>query len=178
MYRTIAAVLAGLASNACEKTMSSAATEVPAAADDAADASGSETAGEHACGTHAEGICAGDAADAPSSRSFAIAPGEFAEANFRMTKGSMVTVAFSRGSFAIAWDVHSHDHAGGTKIHDEGKGGAGTIEFTAPSDGVFSVLWKNTGTEATPLDATVTLSDGAAIHSWMPAEAVEEREPR
>lgn len=172
-YTTIAAALAGLAgataSFACDKT-NTPATEVPASTD-----APEKAPGEHACGNHAEGACAGDAkggepADAPSARSFEIAPGKFAEANFQMTKGSKVTIAFGKGSSDIAWDLHSHDHSGGTKIHDQGKGGAGTIEFVAPSDGVFSVLWKNAGNAATPLDATVTLSDGATIHSWMPAE--------
>jgi hypothetical protein len=77
-------------------------------------------------------------------------------------------VAFSKGAADIAWDVHSHDHSGGTKIHDKGTGGDGTVEFTAPEDGVFSVLWKNKGSTATPLDVSVTLDDGAALHSWMP----------
>ena len=172
-HTTIAAVLAGLTgaapSFACDKTTSPA-TEVPASTE-----APEQAPGEHACGNHAEGACSGDAndgekADAPTARSFEIAPGKFAEANFQMTKGSKVTVAFGKGSADIAWDVHSHDHAGGTKIHDQGKGGDGTIEFVAPEDGVFSVLWKNAGASATPLDATVTLGEGATIHSWMPAE--------
>jgi hypothetical protein len=173
-HTTIAAALAGLTgaapSFACDKTTSPA-TEVPASTE-----TPEKQPGEHACGNHAEGACAGDAngggepADAPTARAFEIAPGKFAEANFQMTKGSKVAVTFSKGSPDIAWDVHSHDHAGGTKIHDQGNGGAGTIEFVAPEDGVFSVLWKNAGASATALDATVTLGDGATIHSWMPAE--------
>jgi hypothetical protein len=170
----IAAALAGLAGVAsgiaCDKTQSPA-TEVPASG-----APTPEPSGEHACGNHADGACSGDAddggaqADAATARTFEIAPGEFAEANFQMAKGSKVTIVFSKGSTEVAWDVHSHDHSGGTKIHDRGTGGDGSVEFVAPSDGVFSVLWKNTGASATPLEATVTLGDGATIHSWMPAD--------
>lgn len=166
---TIAAVLAGLTSGlACDKTRAPT-TDVPASGDAPA-----PSAGEHACGNHAEGACAGDtkapAADVATTRTFEIAPGKFAEANFAMAKGSEVTVSFAQGSGEIAWDVHSHDHAGGTKIHDEGRGGAGTIEFVAPSDGVFSILWKNTGSTPTPLEANVTLGDGATLHSWIPSD--------
>ena len=173
-HTAIAAALAGMTGAvpglACDKTTSPA-TEVPASSEPQEPAPA-----EHACGNHAEGACAADTngtadpADVPTARSFRIAPGEFAEANFKMAKGSKVIVVFSKGGPEIAWDVHSHDHAGGTEIHDKGNGGVGTIEFVAPEDGVFSVLWKNAGGSATPLDATVTLSEGATIHSWMPAE--------
>ena len=103
-----------------------------------------------------------------NDRLFQIEPGNFAEANFKMKKDSTVTVAFSKGAADLVWDVHSHDHSGGTKIHDKGTGGDGTVEFTAPEDGVFSVLWKNNGSTGTPLDVSVTLGDGAALNSWMP----------
>lgn len=174
--KTIAAVLAGLTGTtitlACDKTPE--ATEVPsgngAAHDDAADA-----AGEHACGNHAEGACGADKpADAEqavaTSRSFDVAPGKFAEANFQMKKGASVTATFAEGSGDIAWDIHSHDHSGGTKIHDKGAGGSGTVEFTAPEDGVFSILWKNGGSASSPLDVSITLGEGASIHSWMQAK--------
>ncbi len=167
---TIAAVLAGLTSatmisTACNKTAADA-TEVPA------EPKGDPVAAEHACGNHAEGACgAGDAdATAATARTFEILPGKFAEANFQMTKGSKVSARFTKGSAEIAWDVHSHDHSGGTQIHDEGTSGEGTVELIAPDDGVFSILWQNTGNTATPLDVTITLGEGASIHSWMPAQ--------
>lgn len=176
--KTIAALLAGLTGStltlACEKEP--AATEVPAGAEGSADAS-DHAAGEHSCGNHAEGACGSDmSADADAEkavandRSFEVEPGKFAEANFKMKKGSTVAVTFSKGSADIAWDVHSHDHSGGRKIHDEGKGGEGTVEFTAPEDGVFSVLWNNGGSDPTSLDVSVRLGEGASLHSWMPAE--------
>jgi hypothetical protein len=169
--RTIAAVFATLASStlACDKAKPET-TDVPGGAHTSAD----DSAGEHACGNHADGACgghsAGPATAVATSRTFEVEPGKFAEANFEMKKGSTVTVGFEKGSGDIAWDVHSHDHSGGTKIHDQGQGGAGSVVFTAPEDGMFSVLWKNGGTTATPLDVSVTLGDGAILHSWIPAE--------
>src|SRR5688572_1223443 len=140
--KMIAATLAGLTGGAlvfaCDKA-DPPATEVPAATEPAPGAA------EHACGNHAEGACAGDAkgevdpsAAAATTAAFTIDPGKFAEANFKMAKGSKVTITFAEGSAEIAWDVHSHDHEGGTKIHEQGKGGTGTVDFVAPSDGVFS----------------------------------------
>ncbi len=174
--KTIAAVLAGLTGTtltlACDKTPE--ATEVPGGHGDAHD-DAADTAGEHACGNHAEGACGSDmdggsgATQAVANdRLFQIEPGNFAEANFKMKKDSTVTVAFSKGAADLVWDIHSHDHSGGTKIHDKGTGGDGTVQFTAPEDGVFSVLWKNNGSTGTPLDVSVTLGDGAALNSWMP----------
>lgn len=174
-FKTIFAVLAGLGTTltlACDKG-GSGATEVPDSVEVPAN-SKAEDAGEHACGNHAEGACGGDtpadAAAVATTRSFEVAPGRFAEANFQMRKGASVTATFAEGSADIAWDVHSHDHSGGTKIHDKGAGGTGTVEFIAPEDGVFSILWKNGGATSTPLEVSISLGDGASIHSWMPAE--------
>lgn len=173
--RRLSAILAALggSSLAASCTKAPPATEVPAAtAVPVAD-----SAGEHACGNHAEGACGAQSASGstqepvpPGARTFDVRPGDFAEANFTMTKGSSVTVTFAKGSADIAWDVHSHDHSGGTKVHAKGSGGDGTVEFTAPEDGVFSILWKNGGAVPTPLDVSVELSAGARIHSWMPSD--------
>ena len=167
----IAAVLATLTGSsltvACHKAP--AVTEVPSSAP----APVVDAAVEHVCGNHAEGACgsqAESASDIPMVREFDVKPGQFAEANFTMAKGSTVTVTFAKGSAEIAWDVHSHDHTGGTKIHDKGTGGDGMVEFTAPEDGVFSVLWRNGGASPTPLDVSVQLGEGARVHSWMPAD--------
>lgn len=171
----IAAVLATLTGSslavACHKAP--AATEVPSSAP----APVVDAAAEHVCGTHAEGACGSQTesdteleSDIPTVRAFDVKPGQFAEANFTMAKGSTVTVTFAKGSAEITWDVHSHDHTGGTKIHDKGTGGDGTVEFTAPEDGVFSVLWRNGGASPTPLDVSVQLGEGARVHSWMPAD--------
>jgi hypothetical protein len=163
--KTIAALLSSLATAplvvGCAKPPVS---EVPVSDHEPA-------AGEHACGNHAEGACGSEAPDKtpPTSRSFSIAPGEFAEANFKMSEGATVVVTFSEGSDDIAWDVHSHGASGETKIHDDGRGGTGNVEFKAPAAGVFSVLWKNEGSTATSLDVSVALDEGASIHSWMPA---------
>lgn len=163
--KTFAALLSGLATGpllvGCAKPPAS---EVPASTDAAI--------GEHACGNHAEGACAGSSAPdeaPPTSRSFSIAPGEFAEVNFAMAKGSTVVVTFDQGTDGIVWDVHSHDSSGGTRIHDRGQGGSGRVEFTAPEAGTFSVLWKNEAPTASPLAVAVSLDEGVGIHSWMPA---------
>lgn len=165
--KTIAALLSSLATAplmvGCAKPSP---TEVPASEDQESEP------GEHACGNHAEGACGGAAAPdqaAPTSRSFSIAPGEFAEVNFQMPAGATVTVGFAEGSDDITWDVHSHGSSGETKIHDEGRGGQGNVEFKAPAAGMFSVLWKNAGPTSTPLEVRVTAGDGTSIHSWMPA---------
>ncbi|KIG16562.1 hypothetical protein DB30_04333 [Enhygromyxa salina] len=154
----------------CDKTESEV-TDVPTTPAEPAD-----VAGEHACGDHEEGACGGTADSAggdaglATARTFEVEPGGFAEANFKMDKGSTITVTFSRGTSDFAWNVHSHDHSGGTQNHQEGVARAGTVEFSAPADGVFSVLWKNTATAATPLDVSIDLGEGATIHSWMPAQ--------
>jgi hypothetical protein len=171
--KTIAVILSSLATApllvGCTKPPTSEAPQAPQApATDHHDA----TAGEHACGNHAEGACGGSAAPdeaPPSSRSFSIAPGKFAEVNFEMAKGATVVVTFEQGGEGIVWDVHSHDSSGGTQIHDRGEGGSGRVEFTAPEAGTFSVLWKNEGSTASPLDVAVSLNEGVGIHSWMPA---------
>lgn len=172
--------LAGLASAtvtvACNK-IGQDATEVPAAVtQESSSPVVASPPGEHACGNHAEGSCGAtkaddaEAGDVATARDFDIAPGKFAEANFTMAKGTKITIVFDKGAPDTAWDVHSHDHSGGTTIHDQGQGGAGTVEFTAPEDGVFSILWKNTGDEATPLTVSIALDEGASIHSWIPAQ--------
>jgi hypothetical protein len=165
--KTIAALLSSLATGpllvGCAKPPTSA---VPGSSDH-----GTDVAGEHACGNHAEGACGSAASDEaqPMSRSFSIASGEFAEVNFEMAKGSTVIVTFDAGSGGIVWDVHSHDSSGGTQIHDRGEGGSGRVEFTAPEDGIFSILWKNEDPTDSPLDVAVSLDKGTRIHSWMPA---------
>lgn len=156
---------------ACDKTPTDA-SEVPGE-----DAQPAAASGEHACGNHADGACGADDSSKPESspesapqntHSFEIPPEKFAEANFTMKADSTVTVTFSGGSDELAWDVHSHDHSGGTKIHDQGSG-MGKVVFTAPEDGIFSVLWKNPSTStATPLEVSVELGPGATMHSWMP----------
>jgi hypothetical protein len=175
-HKTIVAVLAGLTgltlTLGCDKTKSDV-TEVPGATQPEAAEAAPASESEHACGNHAEGECGSDDEAAPeaalaNSHTFEVAPGKFAEANFRMGKDSTVTVTFAKGSGELAWDVHSHDHSGGTNIHDKGAGGAGSVSFTAPEDGVFSVLWRNEGASATPLEVSVELGDGASLHSWTP----------
>ncbi len=157
----------------CDKTTTDA-SEVPGESVQPALASG-----EHACGDHSEGSCGADngsesatasasASASQSSRSFEIPAGKFAEANFTMKADSTVTVTFSGGADDLAWDVHSHDHSGGTMIHDQGSG-MGKIVFVAPSDGIFSVLWKNqSASAATRIEVSVELGAGATMHSWMP----------
>lgn len=146
-------------------------TEVPGNTD-----SPTPAAGEHACGNHEEGACGGET-DTPSpavavatTRTFEVAPTKFAEVNFQMKAGSNITVTFGKASSDMEWNVHSHDHSGGSMIHDEGLGHEGTVVFTAPQDGMFSVIWTNNQAAMTALEVSVALSDGATIHSWIPAK--------
>lgn len=179
--KSVTAAIVGLATAGftagCNKPTQDA-TEVPSesgASDVGSSEAAASPAGEHACGNHAEGACGvadtGSSAEvAPTSREFDIEPGKFAEANFTMKKGSRVVVTFDKGAANVAWDIHSHDHSGGTKVHEQGEGGAGSVDFVAPQDGIFSILWKNVGTETSPLDVSISLEEGASIHSWMPAQ--------
>ncbi len=173
MHRdTIAAVLAGLCSAGtlcgCRSGEVKPSTEVPSPPVQA-----SAAAEEHSCGNHAEGACGAEGSEQPGAalateRNFEVAPGKFAELNMTLSKGATVRVGFSSVARAVTWNVHSHAHGGGTHIHDEGSSKDGTIEFTAPDDGVFSVLWKNDAEAATPLNVAVELGEGASVHSWMP----------
>jgi hypothetical protein len=171
--KTIAALLSSLAGApllvGCTKPPAAEPPELPASEDpqDPED----PALGEHACGNHAEGACGSAAADEapPTSRSLSIAPGEFAEVNLEMVAGSTVVLVFSGGSPDIDWDIHSHGPAGETTIHHSGRGGRGTIEFEPDFAGGFSMLWKNNGSTATPLDVQVGLHEGVSIHSWIPA---------
>ena len=103
-----------------------------------------------------------------AQRSFEVLPGKFAELNAVFEQGATITAEFSGGDETTAWDVHSHTHEGGTTIHDDGTGGAGTITFVAPRVGAFSILWNNEGSAPIPLQVSVTLGTGSRIHSWVP----------
>jgi hypothetical protein len=172
--KAIIAVLSGLGPVSMTVACSPSRASGPSTEVATPDAHQAETAaeGEHACGNHAEGACGAASPDehAATQNNFTIAPGKFAEANFKMAKGSTVLVEFDDGGSQMKWDVHSHDASGGTVIHAEGRGGP-KVEFTAPSDGVFSVLWKNEGDGPATLDVSVKLGDGTGIHSWYPAES-------
>ncbi|MGH1348848.1 MAG: hypothetical protein ACRBN8_45350 [Nannocystales bacterium] len=173
MHRdTIVAVLAGLSAagtlSGCRSGQATPSTEVPSPT-----VQESAAAEEHSCGNHAEGACGGEVSEQPTAalateRNFEVAVGKFAELNMTLRKGATVRVVFSSAGGAVTWNVHSHAHGGGTNIHDEGSSRDGTIEFTAPDDGVFSVLWKNDAEAATPLEVAVELGEGASVHSWMP----------
>jgi hypothetical protein len=100
-------------------------------------------------------------------RTFTVAPGAFAEANLLMNAGDTATAAFTADGGALAWDVHSH-HGDDVTIHEEGLGGTGAIDFTAPETGGFSYLWKNHNDAPVTLVITLTLRGGTRLHSWHP----------
>lgn len=132
---------------------------------------------EHQCGDHAEGACAGMAKDEAAKadpqllvRSLTVATGDFAEVNFILEKGASISAQYAVANGQTEWNVHSHDDNHETIIHSEGTDASGVLEFVAPADGVYSFLWVNQGPTPIELDVDVSLSEGARIHSWVPAQ--------
>lgn len=124
-------------------------------------------ASETSAGGHAHDHAAPEGV--PTDRQFAVAPGDFAEANFQLDAGSTVRLRFN-GTAASSWDVHSHGHDGETTIHQKGSDASGEISFTAPEAGLFSALWLNESSDPIPLQVTVSFEGDGAMHSWVPED--------
>ena len=66
-----------------------------------------------------------------------------------------------KASSALAWNVHSHP-AGGMIEHQKGTSAEGEIAFEAPSEGVFSFMWKNEGQSPVTLEVSLSGDGGVA----------------
>jgi hypothetical protein len=113
------------------------------------------------------GTVASDSQPGDLERSFALAPGAFAEANLELPAGGTVRATFDAGAVPVHWDVHSHP-GDEVVIHDQGQATNGTLEFTPPEAGPFSLLWENRAAASTQLAVTLELPPGASVHSWHP----------
>ncbi len=172
-------VFSALASSglACASTTQTEATEVPARSS----GSRGENSCRHElgrCGGHkpGDGSCGGraaapnetKAATSPPLEDVVLAPGDFAEINLEMADGSATDVAFDSAGGPLEWNVHSHD---GDKVavHAEGVAADGKVRFAAPGAGLYSYLWKNSGTKPVRLTARLTAQGAVRVHSIHPA---------
>ncbi len=173
----IVLVLGALTSGglSCASRAPAQATEVPAGPP----RDGGETSCRHElgrCGGHkpGDGACGGRGAaeaNAPSStpiEDIVVEPGKFVEINLEMAAGAVTEVTFAAVGGPVAWNVHSHD---GDKvaIHAEGDAAAGTLRFAAPSAGLYSYLWQNSGQVPVRLTARLQAQGAVRVRSIHPA---------
>lgn len=171
-------IFSGLASSglSCASKAPAEAAEVPAGSPrNSAENSCRHELGR--CGGHkpGDGACGGRVSvptkpDTPTPLPLddvVIEPGKFAEINFDMSVGSATDVTFHAAGGPVEWNVHSHD---GDKvaIHAEGTGADGQVRFAAPGAGLFSYLWKNTGSTPVRLTARLSSQGAVRVHSIHP----------
>ena len=106
-----------------------------------------------------------DALESLTRQTQVTAGGSF-EGNFIMKQGATVTCSFSTPSIALRWDVHTH--VAGGEVLDSGVDRMTQIQFTAPSDGGYSILWENLDMVTTPLEISLTFDGDVQFHSWFP----------
>ena len=94
-------------------------------------------------------------------------PGKFAEINLEMAAGSATDVTFEAAGGPLEWNVHSHD---GDKvaIHAEGSAVDGKVRFAAPRAGLYSYLWKNSGSTSVRLTARLAAEGTVRVQSIHP----------
>lgn len=89
--------------------------------------------------------CAGSTTgpiDLDGGRGFRLPEGSYVEANLQMAAGATITAAWeTTNETVVDWNVHSHP-VSGLVTHDQGSGIMGTIAFTAPAAGGYSVTWE------------------------------------
>ena len=174
----IVLILGALASGAlaCAARSTGEATEIPAVPS----RDGGESSCKHElgrCGGHkpGDGACgsaAPDTADAGSAtptplEDVVLAAGGFAEIDLEMAAGAATEVTF-QATGALAWNVHSHD-GDAVEIHAEGTGATGKLRFAAPSAGLYSYMWKNTGDATVRLTAHLAAQGTVRVRSIHPA---------
>lgn len=98
------------------------------------------------------------------SHTWVVKPGKFAEANLKMDEGVQLSATFASTDLLL-WNVHSHP-GGQEAIHQQGEGTAGTIEFTAPAAGTYSLLWQNDNSSSVKLE--VKIEGKVRLESWLP----------
>ncbi|HEY0138379.1 MAG TPA: hypothetical protein VGB85_30045 [Nannocystis sp.] len=177
----IVLILGALASGAlaCAARSPGEATEIPAAASREA----AESACKHElgrCGGHkpGDGACgsaAPDTADAEPPtptplEDVVLAPGAFAEIDLEMAAGATTEVTFQARGGSLEWNVHSHQGDAVT-THAEGTGATGKVQFAAPSAGLYSYMWKNTGGATVLLTARLVAQGTVRVRSIHPTPA-------
>lgn len=95
-------------------------------------------------------------------KSVVVAPGKFAEANLHLDEHAIVEATYD-ATDVLQWDVHSHPGKEAV-IHERGEGTGGTIRFTAPKAGVYSILWQNDNASGVKLNVTLR---GGKLESWL-----------
>lgn len=174
-------VVSALASSGlgCGPKTNAEATEVPARSSQ----TGPEASCKHElgrCGGHkpGDGSCGGATPDASEADAGAptptpledvvLEPGKFAEINLEMAAGSATDVTFQAAGGPLEWNVHTHD---GDKvaIHAEGTAADGKVRFAAPRAGLYSYLWKNSGSTPVRLTARLATQGTVRVHSIHPA---------
>jgi hypothetical protein len=98
------------------------------------------------------------------SHTWVVKPGKFAEANLHLGEGAQLHAEFTSTDL-LQWNVHSHVN-GQEQVHQQGEGTAGSIDFTAPAAGSYSLLWTNDNSTSVKLEVTVT--GGVRLESWQP----------
>lgn len=108
----------------------------------------------------------GDGADPLHDATVTVQPDGFYEVNLRMDGGASIAYAWSvvEGGPA-AFDVHSHD-GGEVTVHREATTDALDDEFTAPSEGTYSLLWAPDGDA--PVRVQLEVSGDAEVESTVP----------
>lgn len=88
-------------------------------------------------------------------RSWNLNPSQFAEANLAMNATHTVRAEFT-ASRELQWNIHSHNSSTNQQvIHQNGTSQFGSIEFTAPENGIFSIMWTNRGLAAATLNVEI-----------------------
>lgn len=92
-------------------------------------------------------LVAGCADDAPVAEgSVTVTVAGFQEVDLEMDAGDRITFEW-RADNPLAFNIHSHDEAGGVTEHQTASGTSGGGGFTAPATGVYSLFWS---TQAAP----------------------------
>jgi hypothetical protein len=100
---------------------------------------------------------------APVDKQVVVPPGKFVEANLHLEAGAIVDATYDATDL-VQWNVHSHPGKDPV-THEQGEGTAGTIRFTAPKTGAYSILWQNDNSSAIKLSVTLK---GGRLESWVP----------
>lgn len=106
--------------------------------------------------------------DAAWARDLQLPAGEFVEANFLMSQGSMVTADYTVTGGEVTWDLHEHDPDDLSVIIvlETGTDAGGQLVLTAPHDGPFSMLWENQGAAAVRLVVELGFDGDVRLYSW------------
>lgn len=111
--------------------------------------------------------CVDDEAPAMTiERNETVEPGSFVELNLRTNASTELAYRWSTSpETTVAFDVHSHD-GDETRYHEQVDASAHEGTFTAPADGVYSLLWENPSSE--PVTVAIHVEGDAVLASVAP----------